>query len=184
MSEPTNLPDRNDRPGAAWDRFRQDPRRDAALRASDSDRDVAREVLAEAYADGQLDHDEYLQRLEVAGAATRHGELVPLVGDLTVSPTGSETTPRPAASAPAPGTERRRRRGLDHAVTATMASWLFVAIVTNLVWFLTSVGDGEADYYWPMWPMLGVGIGVIGTIISRGAIRNSQDPDDPRELDR
>lgn len=179
MSESTNLPERPDRPGAAWPRFRQDPRRDAELRASDSDRDVARDVLAEAYADGQLDHDEYLQRLEQAGAATRHGELVPLLGDLSVP--AQRPAPGPAEAA-TPATTKRRR-GLDPALTATVASWLFVAIVCNLIWVLTSAGRGEANYYWPMWPMLGVGIGVIGTALSRGAARASRSGDDS-ESDR
>lgn len=182
VSDPRNLPDR---PGAAWLRFRQDPRADGALRASDADRDTTREVLAEAYADGQLDHDEYLERLEQAGTATTHGDLVPLLGDLSVAPQ-RPAPPGPAAgpAATTPTPTRRRRRGMDHAVTATLSSWLFVAIVCNLVWLLTSVGKGETAYYWPMWPMLGVGIGVIGTLITRGAIRGSTDPDGPRELDR
>jgi hypothetical protein len=43
-----------------WESFRLDPRqpKNAPMRASDADRDTVRAVLADAYTDGRLTHDE------------------------------------------------------------------------------------------------------------------------------
>lgn len=35
--------------------------------------------------------------------------------------------------------------------------WLGVTLIVNAVWFLTGAGYG----YWPLWPMLGMGIGAF-----------------------
>ena len=67
-----------------WDRFSRDPRIPsyAALRASDLDRAVALDALAEAYADGRLDREEYDARVSSAQDSKTMGELVPLLRDL------------------------------------------------------------------------------------------------------
>ncbi|WP_176451705.1 DUF1707 SHOCT-like domain-containing protein [Enemella dayhoffiae] len=168
MTDLNPLPERL---GAAWSRFRVDPRNSDELRAADRDRDVAREVLAEAYADGQLDHDEYLSRLDRASATTRMSELVPLVGDLSVGPGGARTEQ--------PTAEPARRTGLDNAWMSVGASWVFVAIVTNVIWLITSISTGEMLHYWPVWPMMGVGFGVLATWMTRRSVQRNR-----RELGR
>ena len=35
--------------------------------------------------------------------------------------------------------------------------WLGVTLIVNAVWFFTGASSG----YWPMWPMLGMGIGAF-----------------------
>ena len=71
-----------------WTSFSHDPRDPACagLRASDADRGVVQQVLAEAYADGRLDREEFDSRTGDAAGARTLGELPPLVSDL-VSPT-------------------------------------------------------------------------------------------------
>jgi hypothetical protein len=64
-----------------WSSFRRDPRRSehAALRASDADRDVVHQVLAEAYADGRLDRQEFDARstdVNAVRTAASRGEIV------------------------------------------------------------------------------------------------------------
>jgi len=67
-----------------WASFPHDPRDPAVatLRASDADRDIVHGLLAEAFADGRLDRDEYDERSSSVLAARTLGELPPLVSDL------------------------------------------------------------------------------------------------------
>ncbi len=59
------------------------------MRASDQDRDEAVRALADHYADGRLDHDEFEARMSAASGATYLHDLDPLFADLP-----SRTPPR------------------------------------------------------------------------------------------
>lgn len=67
---------------------------DAALRASDADRDRVADILREALAEGRLDAEEHSERLDRVYAAKTMGELEPLVRDL---PAGRAAAPVSAA---------------------------------------------------------------------------------------
>ena len=71
-------------PGQIWSSFTLDPRRPeyAPLRASDQDRNVVHQVLADAYADGRLDREEFETRTAAVSAAKTLGELAGLVEGL------------------------------------------------------------------------------------------------------
>ena len=58
-------------PEQVWGALSRDPRvpDQAAMRASDADRDVVLQVLTEAYADGRLDRDELDARTAATQAA-------------------------------------------------------------------------------------------------------------------
>lgn len=163
----------------SWDAFTADPRKtkNAELRASDRDRTLVTSILGDAFAEGRLDPEEYQERLDQALTIRTLGEVTPLVQDIwqVGRPTGR---PAPRRS--------NLERGLDVAVGAGIGTWLLVAVVTNVIWIATSLGSGFG-YYWPIWPMLGVGIGVIGTFISRwqaGAQKRLDADDRRRELGR
>lgn len=146
-----------DGPGSVWSRFPLDPRSSGDLRAADRDRETAREIIAEAYADGQLEHNEYSQRLDGVLGAHHLGQLVPLLSDLTLqtrqaSPSSLPRLPQPPAAA-APW--------LKHPIVRTAG---FVIVVTNLVWVWTSISSGRLLYYWPMWPALGMIITVVAAV--------------------
>lgn len=64
-----------------------------AVRIGDDERRVASDRLAAAYARGQLDLEEYEERLQQAHAARTAGELEPLLHDLPV-PAAATTTPQ------------------------------------------------------------------------------------------
>jgi hypothetical protein len=121
------------------------------LLASDGDRERIAERLQAAAGEGRLTPAELEQRLETAFSARTEAELEPLVADL-----------------PAPGREPRPRdRSHEHAYVGTML--LLVAI-----WALTGAG-----YFWPIWPMLGWGIGVVadgGGRLGRPCRRRSSNP--------
>ena len=75
MTQPARTP---------WERFSRDPRvsSHAALRASDADRSVALDTLADGYADGRLDREEYDARVATVQAAKTLGALVSPLRDL------------------------------------------------------------------------------------------------------
>ena len=111
-------------------------------RASDAERDAIVSDLRAHAADGRLTVEELDERIAAALAAQTRAELVPLVADLP---------PRPR-----PVSDRRDVR--EHVRSYVLVSLLLVAI-----WALTG-----ADYFWPVWPILGWGIGVLSHV---GAVR-------------
>lgn len=68
--------------GSPWEQFAHDPRRNPDLRASTADRSTVCDFLAEAYADGRLDREEFEERTDAANAAKTLGQLPPLLSDL------------------------------------------------------------------------------------------------------
>lgn len=132
-----------------WSRFSADPHTHGDMRASDADRDVAAEVINAAFSDGRLDSIEHGERLAGVLQAKRLGELVPLLGDITVA-----ARPQP------PQTPVRRVRG------AAIRSWLGLAVLFNVIWLMSWLLSGsEPFYYWPIWPMIGTGIPVVAAYL-------------------
>ncbi|UOE22150.1 DUF1707 and DUF4870 domain-containing protein [Thermobifida halotolerans] len=62
------------------------------MRVTHAERDRITEVLREAYAEGQLDEEEFDERLGQAMAAKTRGDLEPLVADLSAVPTSAATS--------------------------------------------------------------------------------------------
>ncbi|WP_104816591.1 DUF1707 and DUF4190 domain-containing protein [Kitasatospora sp. MMS16-BH015] len=58
------------------------------MRAAQTDRDRAVDVLKAAYAEGRLTAEEYSQRFDWASAAKTYGELAQLTADLPAGPLG------------------------------------------------------------------------------------------------
>lgn len=141
-----------------WQRFGHDPRVPAHqhLRASDTDRDVVAEVLADGYADGRLDRDELDDRQDRLRASRTLGDLPPLVADL-VSDTGSPPAVAPAAT---PGRFRDEAEAQYHQrLVGAVTSFLVPTLICWAVWF--SVGKG---FPWPVFVTLGTAMGPIGLL--------------------
>ena len=113
------------------------------LRASDADRERVAERLRAAAGEGRLTAEELEDRLERAFSGRTEGELVPLVADLPAAPASTAAAP--------PGRTRRRGPDRDH-----LRVYLAVNTMLVLIWALTGAG-----YFWPAWPILGWGIGVV-----------------------
>lgn len=110
------------------------------VRASDEERHDHAELLGEHAAHGRLSVDELTERLDRVYAARTRGELAQIVADLPPQP-----PPRPAREeTPA----RREFRG-------HLASFVAVNLLLIAIWALTGAG-----YFWPIWPILGWGIGI------------------------
>ncbi len=112
---------------------------DPHLRASDAEREHHAELLREHAAQGRLTVDELEERLDRVYAARTVGELTPIVGDL----------PAPQRSRP-PQQRRTRRR-------PELAAFVAVNLLLIVIWAATGAG-----YFWPIWPLLGWGLGLIG----------------------
>jgi hypothetical protein len=107
------------------------------LLASDNDREEVAERLRAASADGRLTSEELEERLERAFSARTDAELEPLVTDLP--------------SVPAARRPQRRGPDRDH-----LRAYIAVNLMLVAIWALTGAG-----YFWPIWPILGWGIGVL-----------------------
>lgn len=115
------------------------------LRASDADRERTAEHLRSAAAEGRLAPDELEERLEQAFGARTFAELQPIVADLPAE--------RPRASRPA-------RRSKD------LLPYLATSVLLVVIWALTG-----ADYFWPVWPILGWGVFALGPMRQVGFSR-------------
>jgi hypothetical protein len=131
-------------------------------RASDAEREVVAERLRAAAAEGRLDPDELDERLGAAYGARTVGDLVPLTADL------------PETSVPAVRGERlpalRAPAVRKQAVTFVMVNTVCIAI-----WAITG-----ADYFWPVWVLLGTGI-PIGFALLHAALGVGDDGDDDKD---
>src|SRR3954447_11981261 len=110
------------------------------LRASDADRERVAARLREHYGAGRLSDDDLSERVEAAYGVRTMQELEALTADLP--------------SAPKPG--RARRRGaLETSVRIHLTFYLIVNALLIGIWAATGGG-----YFWPIWPILGWGIGL------------------------
>lgn len=113
---------------------------------------MVRDLLVDAYAEGRLTHAEHLERLDAVNSSRTLGELIPLFNDVVVPAQGWT----PTSSIP------RWGRIL---LTATGGAWILVAFITNAVWVITMVGSGHLHAYWPIWPMFGMSIPLLASLI-------------------
>ena len=133
-----------------WSGFAHDPRRreHAGLRAADADRERARGLVSEAYADGRLDRDELEVRVEQLSGRLTLGELALLVADL------EPTTPPPRQVSR--GSARTSSLSMRELVAALGSSLACV-----LVWQLSGRG-----FFWPLWVIVYTGLPVAATLIT------------------
>src|SRR3954471_3730283 len=111
------------------------------LRASDSDRERVAAQLRQHYGAGRVSEEELSDRVEAAYAARTLAELDHLTADLP----SDRTAP----------TQRRRRSGLETSVRIHATVFLVVNLMLIAIW--AAAGGG---YFWPIWPILGWGIGL------------------------
>ncbi|ORB73036.1 DUF1707 domain-containing protein [Mycobacterium scrofulaceum] len=121
-----------------------------APRAGDRDRERAADRLGQALAQGYLDLDEYEQRTQAVFGAHTTGELDRLLADLPLERIRRADPRRRAARIEA------ARRG----VRLHLAAYLVMTVVVLTVWAAVAATTG-ATYFWPVWPILGAGIGLL-----------------------
>ncbi|GAA4365529.1 DUF1707 domain-containing protein [Nocardioides caricicola] len=133
-----------------WSSFTYDPRepRYAALRASDHDRAVVHQVLAEAYADGRLDREEYDERSQRVDGLRVLGDFRPILDDLVAPP---PTPGRSLAHASHRDLETLAERAWRTKRREASFSFAGASLVTTAIWFATCFSDGTFDpyFFWP-----------------------------------
>ena len=154
-------------PGQIWASFTLDPRRPeyAPLRASDQDRNVVHQVLADAYADGRLDRDEFETRTADVTAAKTLGELAGLVEGLV---------PRSSLPAVQPGSVLMSEAEVQERAVAkwrsereqALGGFIFASVICWVIWFAT----GADAIPWPLFVMAGTGINVLRVFTQRREI--------------
>ncbi len=155
-------------PGRFWAEFARDPRRpdNQGLRAGDRDRDVVREAIAEAYADGRLRQHEMDERLTQVQEATRLGDLMPIVADLV--PT-RDTAPRSAlARAGASEIDRMALERYSEQRRRALTGMLVPSLICVTIWIWSMVGAGSGWVFpWPLFVILGTGAHLTRLVIGR-----------------
>jgi len=150
--------------GTFWESFRLDPRQPghASMRASDADREIVRVLLADAFADGRLTREEYDDRLNALYGSRTLGEVSSLVTDLV------PLDDPPTAPAPLVRADMRKRgaRKWRKDVEESFAAFLVPSIICTVIWIAVT-GRG---FFWPVFPMLFLGINLIKTVVQRESI--------------
>jgi hypothetical protein len=146
-----------------------DEQRRASLRAADADRERVVEALRQHHVDGRLDAEELTQRIDQAYAAKTLGDLDAVTTDLPpISPPARPGAPL-RARRPDPGRARARAAFQRH-----LFNYLWVNGLLVVIWALTNFGG----YFWPVWPMIGWGIGLASHAFAAYGPR--ADEDEPR----
>jgi hypothetical protein len=124
------------------------------IRAGDDDRRHAMDQLQAHYVAGRLTSEELEGRFERTLAARTLADLDVLLADLPSTETASAEQPFGDDR----WSRRRPRRGKvgKQAFRAHATSYLLVIGMLVAIWLLTTPGG----YFWPIWPMLGWGIGL------------------------
>ncbi len=130
------------------------------MRAGDDDRERVAALLREHYTAGRLTTDEFDDRLEKAYGSRTLGELESLTWDLPVH------FQQPATARPM---TRQGRRPPNHVIAYVLVMLFLIAI-----WAVTGGG-----YFWPIWPMLGWGLGVAFDVlgVQHGRSRRHHQPE-------
>ena len=120
------------------------------VRAGDRDRERTAALLGQALAQGYLSMGDYDDRLQRTFAAGTTNGLRALTADLPVA-TLRRNDPRRRAA---------RNAAARRSVQIHLGAYLAMAVIVLTVWFIVGMTAG-AWYFWPIWPMLGGGIGVL-----------------------
>ncbi|HOB06408.1 MAG TPA: hypothetical protein PKM36_14205, partial [Propionibacteriaceae bacterium] len=56
--------------------------------------------------------------------------------------------------------------------------WVQLAVLFVGIWLLSSIGAGELQYFWPIWPLTGTGIYVISMSFDRAERRKHRERGD------
>jgi len=125
-----------------------------SVRAGDRDRERTASQLGQALAQGYLAFEEYENRLQTTFTAHTTAELRQLVADLPLGQLRRNDPQRQAA----------RRQAARLGVRIHLGAYLAMVVIVLTVWLAVGLTAG-AWYFWPIWPILGAGIGLASHAI-------------------
>jgi hypothetical protein len=123
--------------------------------AGTHDREKTADLLGQAFAQGYLQVDEYDQRLQTVFQTHTAAELRELTTGLPVDRIRRHDPRRRAARIAA------ARRG----VRAYLYAYFAMCAIVLSVWAAVAMTT-DATYFWPIWPILGAGIGLVSHALS------------------
>jgi hypothetical protein len=146
-------------PSDVWARFEHDPRspQGARLRASDRDRDVALEVLAQAFADGRLDHQEYDDRSTAVTSAKLLGDVVPHLEDLVPHEPGTSLVGHDAGALAGVDVHQEAVRRWAKDRREALSGLIGLAVITWTIWAVVMFGE----FAWPIFPTVAAAVNVL-----------------------
>jgi hypothetical protein len=149
--------------GSLWRRFEHDPRDPAyaGLRASDRDRAVVHDALAEAYAEGRIDRDELDERTTRVDAAKTYADLVPPLHDLTADAAS------PAVSlASRPDLQRQAQGYYVEKRGEALMGFLIPNLICWAIWFMS----GHHAFAWPVFVLIPTAGNLVRVLVSKQSI--------------
>jgi DUF1707 SHOCT-like domain/2TM domain len=123
--------------------------------AGTRDREKTADLLGQALAQGYLQIDDYDQRLQAVFQTHTADELQALLTALPLDSIRRHDPRRRAARIAA------ARRGLR----AHLGAYLAMVVIVLTVWTAVAMTT-DATYFWPIWPILGAGIGLVSHALS------------------
>lgn len=131
--------------------------------AGTRDRERTADLLGQALAQGYLQIDEYDRRLQTVFQTQTADELDELLVGLPLDQIRRHDPRRRAARVAA------ARRGLR----AHLVAYLAMVVVVLTVWAAVALTT-DATYFWPIWPILGAGIGLGSHAVSTPRLKQSR----------
>jgi Domain of unknown function (DUF1707)/2TM domain len=133
-------------------------------RVGTAERESVAALLSDALAAGYLETEEFGDRSTAAYSARTRGDLEALVADL------------PASWVRSRARDRRRERhtaGARLGMRAHAAAYVAGSLLMLGIWAAVGMSSG-AWYFWPVWPILGWGVGLLGHVIPVRAALEAQ----------
>lgn len=131
--------------------------------AGTRDREKTADLLGQALAQGYLQVDEYDRRLQTVFQTHTADELDDLLAGLPLDRIRRHDPRRRAARVAA------ARRGLR----AHLAAYLAMVVIVLTVWTAVALTT-DATYFWPIWPILGAGIGLVSHAVSTPRLKQTR----------
>jgi Domain of unknown function (DUF1707)/2TM domain len=124
------------------------------IRAADTDRDRAVAQLRQHLVEGRLTMEEFTERVDEAYAARTMADLQQALRELPHVRVNEPRTPEQREKATRKQLKRQRElRG--HLVTFVLVNAFLVGI-----WMVSCIAAGELIFFWPIFPILGWGLGL------------------------
>ena len=139
------------------------------VRASNDDRRQVTELLQAHYVAGRLSSTELENRIEQVLAAVTFGDLDVVVADLPTLDAARQPAAEQSLHRNDHDQRRHRKARSEGPFRAHATSYLLVIAILVIIWALTTPGG----YFWPVWPMLGWGIGLAAHRLAARSHRSS-----------
>ena len=130
------------------------------VRIGDAERDRVIRDLQAHYRDGRLGLGEFEDRVEQVAAARTASQLDHVLVDLPVLQDGQPVTTQPASTVV---TGSDTRSGLSVADRNAVVRLAVLSVFFVVLWAVTS---GVGSHFWPIYPILGIGMGTAFQVFS------------------